>query len=163
MSEIHSDSARDAALERFARRAFADGVDAVDADTCARLASARRRAVAAAAGRGVDLRLPRLAPAPAWVAAGAAAALVVALAAVLRPGPDAPAGTDARVAQDLDVTPADGAPLEPIAPPDALASPADLELLAGGVPDVLDVLEEDLEFYAWLEQQPELAMDREGP
>lgn|SRR5690606_7882738 len=165
MSERHSDSAQNAALERFARRAFADGVAAIDADTRAKLAAARRRALGAADERRLDLRLVRLAPVPAWVAAGTAAVLVVALAVALRSGTDAPAGTDSLVARDHGVSSAvaESAAIEPFGPPDALASPAVLELLAGGEPDVLDVLEEDLAFYAWLEQQPELALDGRRP
>jgi len=165
MSDMHSDSTRDVALERFARRVFADSVDSVDADTRARLAAARRRAVAAAAERRAEPRLSRLTPLPAWIAAGSAVALVVALVIAVRPGAN-PAGEDAtRVARDLDRTLAapDRASIEPIVPPDALASPVVLELLAGGEPDVLDALEEDLEFYAWLEQQPELAGGLQGP
>src|SRR5690606_29049904 len=114
MSERHPDSAHDTALERFARRAFEDDVAAIDADTRTRLAAARRHAVAAAARRRFDLRLVGFAPAPAWIAAGAAAVLVVALAAVLR---FAPAGGDAPLVAG------ENAPIEPIASPDALESP----------------------------------------
>jgi len=167
----------DDALERLARRAFADAVAGVDPATRARLAATRRRAVAAIpAPAGTPARpLLVLGGRPGWAAAGGAAALLAAAlvlalgrgqdAALRDPGPLAAAdrgaadGTAARAAGS-DRAPIE--PFEPFGPPGALVGPADLELLAGGVPDVLDVLEEDLEFYAWLEHQPELGSSPEG-
>jgi len=148
-------------VERFARRAFEEEIERIDAPTRMRLAAARRGAIESMSTdrRPVFLRLG----APAWAVAGCAAALVLALAVALRHGDDASPGADApRVATDRRGAARPEEEINSIGSSDALVSPADLELLAGGEPYVLDVLEEDLEFYAWLEQQPELAAGGRG-
>ncbi|HZF28630.1 MAG TPA: hypothetical protein VE907_05915 [Gammaproteobacteria bacterium] len=130
MSERQTE--RETDLERRAKRAFDDSVGALDAATRSRLTQARYRALQElAAGRRSAwlgwLRLPTSPLAP----AGALAA--VALAALLL------------------VWRAELLPSEAI-----LEGPpvADLDILLGD--EDLEMLDEDLEFYAWLEEQPEL-------
>lgn len=112
----------DEALERRARELFDASVDGIDAATRARLADARRAAVAAT---GSSRDTPRRAWAPVAIAASAA---VVALIVWRSPG-DAPSS-----AAESSGTPALDA----------------LEIVAAG--DDLELVAEDLEFYAWLDE-----------
>lgn len=118
----HDLESRDEALERRAREAFDASVAGLDDDTLARLRAARRAAVAAREER----------QRPAWqgwvpVAMAASAALV---AVLLWRAP----GESSQPVADSGSTPAMDA----------------LEVVAAG--DDLDLVAEDLEFYAWLEQ-----------
>lgn len=113
---------RDEALERRAREAFEASVAQLDDDTRSRLREARRAAVAAFEAR----------QRPAWqgwapVAMAASAALV---AVLLWRGP--------------------GESPEPVARSGGTEAIEALEVVAAG--DDLDLVAEDLEFYAWLEQ-----------
>jgi hypothetical protein len=124
----------DTDLERRAKRAFDDSVGAIDAATRSRLTQARYRALqelepGRRSGWLGSWRLPDFMSSP--VPAGALAA--VALAAVL-------------------LVWRGQFPHEP-----RLEGPpvADLDILLGD--EDLEMLDEDLEFYAWLEEQPELS------
>ena len=117
----------DSRLEQRAKRLFDASVEYLDAPTRARLTRARARALERA-------RTPTAAAgllgARGWAAAGAAAAVTAAVALLVWQGtPSRPGGVD-------------------------VAALDDLEILLGE--DELEMLEE-LEFYAWLEEQPELA------
>jgi hypothetical protein len=125
---------RDDKLEHFAKRTFEQGTAGLGAAARSRLTQARARAVAEVSPRrplrrplGSDLPWGRFALA----AAGTVAAVAVALSFMLGYSGSDPTGRAPVAALD------------------------DLELLTGG--DELDLLEQELEFYAWLEQQPELA------
>ncbi|HET7131827.1 MAG TPA: hypothetical protein VFJ95_06240 [Gammaproteobacteria bacterium] len=119
-------------FEARAKHAFDESVAGIDAATRSRLTQARYRAL-----QELDpaRRSPwRLAPrgsfrAARWLPAGALAAAAFAALLLVWRGPLAP---DARL---------EGPPL------------ADLDILLGDEP--LEMLDEDLEFYAWLEEQPE--------
>lgn len=143
---VGESSEDDARLERFANDTFERNAAALDATERARLAQARHRALEAAASRRPALGLRRrerpLLAAPGIGAAGAVAATVAAIALIV----------SVALRQDMPK------------PADAVAQLAALDdfdmltggdMLAGG--DELDMLEDDLEFYAWLEQQPEIA------
>src|SRR5690606_6755189 len=136
------------------------------------LAAGRRRAIEAlpATTSPIDRylgALPRRA-----LSAVAGAGLVLALFLALRWGaPGLDGAGDATLAAgggsgtSGGAERAAGADAEAVALIDAggsILSPADLELLAGGDPEVLVMLEDGLEFYAWLEQQPELAPSGEA-
>lgn len=114
---------RDEALERRARESFDASVAQIDERTRARLREARRAAVAA-----LDARRR-----PAWQGwapvAMAASALMVAVLLWRAPGESSP---------------------PPVAHSDPTAAMDALEVVAAG--DDLDLVAEDLEFYAWLEQ-----------
>jgi hypothetical protein len=116
------DDARDEALERRARELFDASVDALDAGTRSRLARARHAAIA-----GLESRRR-----PAWQwwvpAAVAASAALVAVLVWRAPEDAAPA-----VAQSVNGDAVDA-----------------LELVAAG--DDLDLVAEDLAFYAWLDE-----------
>jgi hypothetical protein len=102
-----------------------------------------------------------------WAVASAAAGLVLALFVALRLGAPGLDGTsDATLAAGEGSGTSSGAEAAAMAdaetvalidPGGSILSPTDLELLASGDPEVLVMLEDGLEFYAWLEQQPELA------
>lgn len=131
MSERQTE--RDTDLERRAKRAFDDSVGGIDAATRSRLTQARYRALQELApGRRSGwlgwLRLPMSPLAP----AGALAA--VALAALLLVW-------RAELPSEAIL---EGPPV------------ADLDILLGD--EDLEMLDEDLEFYAWLEEQPELSV-----
>ena len=117
----HDLEPRDEALERRAREAFEASVARIDDDTRSRLREARRAAVA-----GLESRRR-----PAWrgwapVALAASAALVAVL--LWRAPADSP---------------------QPVASSGVAESMEELEMVAAG--DDLDLVVEDLEFYAWLE------------
>ena len=121
----------DGALERFARRTFEQSAAGVDAATRSRLTRARFRALEAA--RSTELEHDRR---PARIA-GAATAVTLAVALAVsfslhENGPE----------------PAEGP---------QFAALGDLEILAGA--EELELLEEGVDFYAWLEQQPELVLE----
>jgi hypothetical protein len=121
----------DEALEQRARQWFDRSVESVDAASSARLAQARQRAVAQLAQRReAAVRRRR------WLAGGAIAAGVVAVALLLR-GP-------AETGQPL-ATVQPGGDEAVVAPLDALAAGDDL-VIAG-----------DAEFYAWIET--DMALD----
>jgi len=106
-------------FEARARAAFDASVAGIDGPTCSKLTQARHRALAEVAAR------PRLRAG--WVPVGAvAAAAVLAVALSVGRGPMAPPGA---------------APMLAAAPGEVF------DLLA--VADDLDLLAEDLEFYAW--------------
>ena len=132
MSERQTE--RETDLERRAKRAFDDSVGGIDAATRSRLTQARYRALQELApGRRAGwlgwLRLPRRPLAPAGaLAAVALAALWLVWRAELFP-------SEAIL---------EGPPV------------ADLDILLGD--EDLEMLDEDLEFYAWLEEQPELSV-----
>lgn len=112
----------DEALERRARELFDASVDGLDAATRARLADARRAAVAATgSSRGTSRR----GWAPVAIAASAA---VVALIVWRFPGDAPSSAAGPSVAPALDA----------------------LEIVAAG--DDLELVAEDLEFYAWLDE-----------
>lgn len=167
MNDQHSthDSAN-GALERFARDAFAEEIGRTDAAARARLAASRKLALDALSTRDARLRSPdrTFRGAPVWAAAGIAAAVVAALVIGLRPGAQRTASdSDSGLVADMAASRTRGADdLELPAAADALAWPTDLVLVASDDPDVLDVLADDLEFYAWLENQPELASIGDG-
>lgn len=110
-------------LERRAKRAFDESLGALDAPTRSRLTQARHRALQ-------ELKSPARPAATRWpiVASTAAVAGTVAVAAFLVLG---------RPPQTLDT-----------APPAALG---DIELLTSE--QELEMLREEIEFYAWLEEQ----------
>jgi hypothetical protein len=118
----HDLESRDEALERRAREAFEASVGRLDAATTARLRAARHAAVA-------EMQSRRR---PAWqrwslpVAMAASAALVGVL--LWRAPAEAP---------------------EPVAGPVPVAAMDAIEMVAD---DDLEMVTEDLEFYAWLEQ-----------
>jgi len=118
-------------LERRAKRAFDESVGAIDAATPSKLTQARHRALQ-------ELEPKRrsswwLVPAIKSPLAPAGALAAVALAALLLVWRnDLPPGTT-------------GVAAPPV---------ADLDILLGD--EDLEMLDEDLEFYAWLEEQPEL-------
>ena len=117
-----------------AKRAFDESVAGIDAATRSRLTQARYRAL-----QELDperrsswrLALGGKSLAAKWLPAGALAAAALAAVLLVGRGPLTP---DTRV---------ESAPL------------ADLDILLGDEP--LEMLDEDLEFYAWLEEQPEWA------
>jgi hypothetical protein len=113
---------RDEALERRARAAFEASVAGLDEDTRSRLRAARHAAVARLASR-------RRSAWRAWapVAIAASAALVAVL--LWRAPAELP---------------------HPVASSGAAESMEELEMVAAG--DDLDLVAEDIEFYAWLEQ-----------
>jgi hypothetical protein len=119
-------------FEARAKRAFDDSVAGIDAATRSRLTQARYRAL-----KELDparrspwwLALGAKSWASKWLPAGALAAAALAAVLLVWRGPLTP---DARL---------EGPPL------------ADLDILLGDEP--LEMLDEDLEFYAWLEEQPE--------
>jgi hypothetical protein len=118
----HDLEPRDEALERRAREAFEASVELLDEDTRARLRKARRAAVATLEAR----RRPAW---QGWVpVAMAASALLVAVLLWRAPG-EAP---------------------QPVVHSGSTAAMDALEIVAAG--DDLDLVAEDLEFYAWLEQ-----------
>lgn len=129
----HDQEPRDEALERRAREAFDASVERLDEDTRARLRKARHAAVARLESRRR----------PAWlgwapVAVAASAALVAVL--LWRAPADSP---------------------QPVAGSSVAESLEALEMVAAG--DDLDLVAEDLEFYAWLEQAgPEVDADGQG-
>lgn len=116
------DDARDAALERRARELFDASVDALDAGTRSRLARARQATLAEVESRRR----------PAWQwwvpAAVAASAALVAVLVWRAPEPAAPA-----IAHSVNGDAVDA-----------------FELVAAG--DDLDLVTEDLAFYAWLDE-----------
>ena len=128
MSERQTE--RETDLERRAKRAFDDSVGAIDAATRSRLTQARYRALQELEpGRRAGwLGSWRLPLAP----AGALAAVALAALLLVWRGQLPP---DARL---------EGPPV------------ADLDILLGD--EDLEMLDEDLEFYAWLEEQPELSV-----
>ena len=118
----HDLEPRDEALERRAREAFEASVARIDEDTRSRLCAARHAAVA-----GLESRRR-----PAWrgwapVAIAASAALVAVL--LWRAPTESP---------------------QPVAGTGVTESMEELEMVAAG--DDLDLVVEDIEFYAWLEQ-----------
>ena len=117
-------------LEQRAKRVFDDSVGAIDAATRSKLTQARHRALQ-------ELESKRRSSW--WLVPGIRSPL-------------APAGALAAVALvALLVMWRGEAP-----PPTAVAAPvADLDILLGE--EDLEMLDEDLEFYAWLEEQPELS------
>jgi hypothetical protein len=118
----HELEPHDEALERRAREAFDASVERIDEDTRARLRESRRAAVAALETR----RRPAW---QGWVhVAMAASALLVAVLLWRAPG-ESP---------------------QPVARSNSTEAMDALELVAAG--DDLDLVAEDLEFYAWLEQ-----------
>jgi hypothetical protein len=130
------DSKRESEIAERARELFAESVAGLDGHTRSRLSRARAAAVAAAAERGPRSWLVPWRPASPWrafsplLSGGVAVALVAlfSLAVVLQ-APDAPVATATPVVLN------------------------DLDLLLEG--ESLDFFEE-LEFYAWLLEQPEL-------
>jgi hypothetical protein len=113
---------QDEAFERRARELFDASVDGLDAATRARLAAARRAAVAETGSR-------RVASWRGWApVAIAASAALVAVIVWREPGDAPPATVGPAAAPALDA----------------------LELVAAG--DDLDLVAEDLEFYAWLDE-----------
>ena len=114
-------------LERRAKRAFDDSVGAIDAATRSKLTQARHRALQ---------ELERNRRSSWW----------------LVPGRLAPAGALAAVALAalLLVWRGESPPVTA-----GVAPVADLDILLGD--EDLEMLGEDLEFYAWLEEQPELS------
>ncbi len=118
----HDLEPHDEALERRTREVFEDSVARLDEDTRSRLREARRAAVAALEARRR----------PAWQGwapvAMAASALLVAVLLWRAPG-EAP---------------------QPVAHSGSTEAMDALEIVAAG--DDLDLVAEDLEFYAWLEQ-----------
>lgn len=118
----------DRRLEERAGRLYRQQVDALEPDVRRRLADARRQALASARkSPGPRLALPVLVP------AGAAAAVVAGLVIVLgrQPGPeggDIPLATAAPAAEDMEI----------------LLGNEDLDLL------------DDLDFYLWLDDEPEI-------
>jgi hypothetical protein len=125
MSEPKTEADREREFEKRAKQAFDRSVLDVDASTRAKLAQARKRAVE-------EARTPRgfgsLLPASPLVPAGALAAGLLAAVLVWQSHPRGDLGSQ------------------------PLAS-ADLELLLGD--EDLEMLDEDMEFYAWLEEQPD--------
>jgi len=119
----------DGALERFARRTFEQSAAGVDAAARSRLTRARFRALEAA--RSTELERDRRQARIAWAATAATLAVTLAVSFSLR---------------ENRPEPAEGP---------QFAALGDLEILAGA--EELELLEEELDFYAWLEQQPELA------
>jgi hypothetical protein len=118
----HDLEPHDEALERRAREAFGASVAQLDEDTRLRLRDARRAAVAALEAR----RRPAW---QGWVpVAVAASALLVAVLLWRAPG-ESP---------------------QPVVHSGSTAAMDALEIVAAG--DDLDLVAEDLEFYAWLEQ-----------
>lgn len=116
----------DGALERRAKAAFDESVDALDAAALSRLNRARQRALE---------ELPRRRTRTGWLPAAATAALAVAVFAVW-------------IGREPALTP--GSPGTPAAPVAALGPSAeadDLEILLAE--DSLEMLEE-LEFYDWV-------------
>lgn len=118
----------DRRLEERAARLYRQQLDALEPDVRRRLADARRQALASA-GRGSRPRLPL----PVLVPAGVAAAVVAGLVIVLsrQPGPEG-----------------DYAPLVAADPP-----AEDMEILLGN--EDLELLD-DLDFYLWLDDEPEI-------
>lgn len=117
-------------LERRAKRAFDDSVGAIDAATRSKLTQARHRALQ-------ELEHGRRSSW--WLVPGIKSPL-------------APAGALAAVALAALLLVWRGEP----PPMTAVVAPiADLDILLGD--EDLEMLDEDLEFYAWLEQQPELS------
>jgi hypothetical protein len=113
---------RDEVLERRARELFDASVDGLDAETLARLGRARKLAVA-------ELE-PRRRPAWAgWLPVAAAASAALVAVVVWRAPQDSPA---------------------PVAVAGSSAVAEALDVLAAG--DDLELLAEDPEFYAWLDQ-----------
>jgi hypothetical protein len=117
----------DGELERRAQQAFDRSTAEVDAATRSRLTQARYRALEQLP-EAPGRRIPR-----AWLvpAGAAAAAALVAVLLLQRSGPATDTGLEAGLA------------------------PADLEILLGE--EDLEMYDEEIEFYAWLEDQPELA------
>jgi hypothetical protein len=119
------------ALENRAREVFDDSVADLDGATRSRLTQARHRALRALERPGV---MPQWYVARPQIVAGAVAVVAVGVVWLLAP---------------------DGASVVPV---EGVAEVSDFELLLGE--DDLDLIEE-LEFYAWLEGQPEFGADGE--
>lgn len=126
------EDARDEALERRARELFDASVDALDAGTRSRLARARRAAVA-------ELESRRRPVWRWWVPATVAASAALVAVLVWR----APDDAVPPVAQSVNGDAVDA-----------------LELVAAG--DDLDLVAEDLAFYAWLEEVAPEQMQWQG-
>jgi hypothetical protein len=131
MSERIDEHARDTnpdgEFERRAKEGFDRSTAAIDAATRSRLTQARHRALE---------ELPKARSRRRWqpwfVPAGAVAAAALVTVVMLRPeNPATDAGLQAAVALD------------------------DLEILLGE--EDLEMYDEEIEFYAWLEEQPEFA------
>lgn len=116
----------DDALERRARQWFDQSVESLDETSAVRLAQSRQRAIALLGQRGAAARRHR-----GWLAGGAIAAGVLAVALLLR-GP-----TDSAPQPVASVEPAEDETAA--APLDALVAGEDLTIAS------------DAEFYAWIE------------
>jgi hypothetical protein len=129
MSERRRESEGERDFERRTKLAFDGSVRELDPATRSRLAAARRNALQAGEERGARRGWAwSLAP------AGALAASVLAVAIlVLHGGPRTEVGLQP------------GAPI------------TDLEILLGEEGLEFEMLDDEIEFYAWLEDQPELA------
>lgn len=129
-------SGDDKEFERRSREALQTGVEGLDARIRSRLTQARFAAVEEArkSRAGFAWRT--------WVPAGALAAAAL-LAIVL-----------------WNARPAEDSPTAPLSASARLSEPSpmdDLEILAAA--DGLELLEEDLEFYVWVESEPEAGAD----
>jgi hypothetical protein len=127
MNEPKTEAEREREFEKRAKQAFDRSVLEVDASTRARLAQARNRALEE---RGASHGWLSAITARPLVPAGALAAAVLAAVVVWQ----------GQQRGDIGAQP--------------LAS-TDLELLLGD--EDLEMLDEDMEFYAWLEEQPDFA------
>jgi hypothetical protein len=128
MSDRQRETERERAFERHAKQTFDRSVRDLDAGTRSRLAQARRAALEQADERG-----SRRGWTWSFAPVGAVAASVLAVALVLSLNGPQPDG--------------DGLP----------TAFQDIEFLLGDDGLEIEMLDEEIEFYAWLEEQPELA------
>jgi hypothetical protein len=133
------DSIREREIEQRARELFAESVAGLDGHTRSRLSQARAAAIAATGKRPAASWLARWRPASPWRAFGALLPAGVAVAVVA-------------LAATFLVPQMQDAPAAPVVL-------NDLDLLLEG--ENLDFFEE-LEFYAWLLEQPDLLGDDNG-